>query len=200
MAPMKRTQHRTRGQTRLEHLAERRQEAARLFQSREKQADVARLLRVSRQSVSRWYRQWREEGRAVLSRAGRAGRPPKLTDAQLEEVAKRLRLGARAHGFATELWTLQRIAAVVHGVTGVRFHPGHVWRLMGSMGWSLQRPAKRAKERNEAAIRNWIQRTWPRLKKKPAKRRRGSFSRTRAGSHKSHRSVAHGDRRVRRRS
>ena len=81
------------------------------------------------------------------------------------------RLGAYRHkgaiGFSTDLWTLRRVAEVIEALTGVQYHQGHVWRILrDSMGWSLQRPAKQAKERNEEAVKMWVSQTWPELKKK----------------------------------
>src|SRR6266699_3953144 len=71
-------------------MEQRRNRAGRLFAARE--------LRVSRQSVSRWYRDWRRGGAGALRGARRAGRKPKLTAKQLPQIAKELRRGARAHG------------------------------------------------------------------------------------------------------
>jgi transposase len=88
--------------------------------------------------------------------------------AELRQVERALREGARAHGFNTDLWTLPRVAQVIERVTGVRYHAGHVWRVMQAMGWTLQRPARRAKERNEEAIRQWVAERWPAVKKSPA--------------------------------
>jgi transposase len=144
----------------------RRRRAARLFAAGERMAEVARALRVSRQSVSRWYRAWRRGGRQALRGAGRAGRKPRLTPAQLARVDQGLRPGARAHGFATELWTLPRVATVIERLTGVTYHPGHVWRVLRALGWSLQRPATQARERNAAAIQHWVSRRWPVVKKR----------------------------------
>ena len=154
--------------------------AARLFAAGHGQAEVARRLGVSRQSAHRWYRSWKTEGKGGLKGAGRAGRRAKLSDDQLKEVGRALRCGPQAFGFKTNLWTLQRLCAVIKKLTGVRYHPGHVWRLMGQMGWSLQRPAKRAKERNERAIAEWKQERWPKLKKAPGAGRRGSSSKMKA--------------------
>ena len=72
--------------------------------------------------------------------------------------------GPEAFGFDTELWTLARIAAVIEQLTGVRYHPGHVWRLLRRLGWSPQRPARRATERDEAEIARWRAQEWPRIK------------------------------------
>ena len=96
--------------------------------------------------------------------AGRAGRRPRLSQAELEAVAQALRKGPEAFGFDTDLWTLARVAAVIEQLTGVAYHPGHVWRLLRRLGWSLQRPARRASERDEAAIARWRATEWPRIK------------------------------------
>ena len=146
-------------------LESRRRRAARLFGLGQLQALVARTLQVSRQSVSRWYQQWRRAGLAGLRAAGRAGRKPRLSASQLQQIEQLLRRGARQHGFRTDLWTLPRVARVIEQQTGVSYHPGHVWRVLRAMNWSLQRPARRAKERNEAAIRQWVAQRWPAVKK-----------------------------------
>jgi transposase len=176
----------------------RRHQAARLFAAgTEAQAAIARRLKVSRQSVLRWYRAWRRGGRAALRAAGRAGRKPRLDVAQLARVEAALRQGPQTFGFATNLWTLPRVARVIQRLTGVRYHPGHVWRILGALDWTLQRPAKRAKERNEAAIRHWITARWPAVKKTLAAAGPGSSSRTRVGSRSGRRSAAPGRRAAR---
>lgn len=118
----------------------------------------------------RWYRAWRRGGRGALRAAGRAGRKPRVTPEQLAEIDTALRQGPRAQGFRTNLWTLPRVARLIKRLTGVQYHPGHVWRLLGILNWTVQRPAKRAKERNDVAIRHWICTRWPAVKKRPPPR------------------------------
>ena len=92
-------------------LEQRRKQAGRLFAAGKMiLAEIARELRTSRQSVSRWYAEWRRGGSSALRGAGRAGRKPKLNPVQLRQVEKALRRGARSHGFGTDLWTLPRVA------------------------------------------------------------------------------------------
>jgi transposase len=145
-------------------LQERRLEAARMFAGGATQAEVARTFGVSAQAASVWYRRWRQGGEAALQGAGRAGRRPRLSAAELEAVEGALRKGPEVFGFDTDLWTLARVAAVIQRLTGVGYHPGHVWRLLRGLGWSLQRPARRASERDEAAIARWRAQEWPRIK------------------------------------
>jgi transposase len=146
-------------------MEERRAKAAGLFKAGRTQAEVARALQVSRQSVSRWHSLYKRGGVKRLKGAGRAGRKPRLDARQLSRVDAALRRGARAHGFQTSLWTLLRVAVVIERVTGVEYHPGHVWRVLQGLEWSLQRPAKRARERNDEAVRQWVSKRWPSVKK-----------------------------------
>lgn len=141
-------------------------QAARMFEQGASQAEVVRRLGTSRQNVSRWHARWQHGGRAALRAAGRAGRRPKLSRAQRRQLERALLKGARSHGFDTDLWTLGRIAVVIERLTGVRHHPAHVWRVLRQLGWSVQRPARRAAERDEAAIQRWVKQDWPRIRQK----------------------------------
>lgn len=89
-----------------------------------------------------------------------------MADTDLRRLEKALVRGPQAFGYATALWTLERITHVIEKLYHVHYHPGHVWKILGRLGWSCQRPARRAKERNEELIRRWIQVEWPRIKKK----------------------------------
>jgi transposase len=154
-----------------------------MFRRGKPQADVARALGVSAQSVSRWHDLWRTGGRAALAGAGRAGRLPRVPDEQLAEVVEALKKGPRANGFSTDLWTLARVADLVERLTSVRYGTTQTWELLSKrLGWSRQRPARRALERNDEAIANWVANDWPLIKKAPGAGRRGSSSKTRAGS------------------
>ena len=160
-------------------MAQRRKRAARLFAAGKLiLARIAHELQVSRQSVSRWYEQWKRGGSGALRGAGRAGRKPKLEPQQLRRVEEALRMGAKAHGFDTDLWTLPRVAVVVERLSGVRYHPGHVWKILGSIDWTLQRPARRAKERNPEKVKRWVDKRWPEVKKTLAAEKHGSSSKT----------------------
>jgi transposase len=181
-------------------LERRRLRAARMFEDGATQADVVHRLGVSRTTASRWWQAWHAEGREGLRAAGRAGRKPRLSAAELARVEQALRAGPGAHGYATDLWTLPRIRDVIEGVTGVRYHEGHVWRVMRGLGWSLQKPTTRAGERDEQAIRRWVRERWPQLKKTPHAGEPRSSSSTRAGSRSGRRSDARGRRADRRRS
>ena len=138
-----------------------------MFSSRKSQSEVARIFGVSREAASLWYHTWKRRGKNGLKGAGRAGRKPKMIQSQMKRVEVALLKGPECYGYATQLWTLERIARVIEKVCHVKYHPGHVWRLLGNLGWSCQRPVRQAREKDERAIRKWLRHKWTSIKKKP---------------------------------
>ena len=151
-----------------DRLQARRLRAAELFAAGVRQAEVARQLQVSAQAVSVWHARWKESGSDGLRSRGPSGPTPRLSDDQLATVGQALLEGATAHGFVGELWTLDRIAIVIERLTGVQHHPAHVWALLRHrLGWTVQRPRRRAAERDQAAIDRWVKERWPAIKQTP---------------------------------
>jgi transposase len=153
-----------------DHLVElerRRKQGMRLLASGVWPAEVARRVGVSRQSVLRWSKRHADGGMAALERPKRFGRPPKLDEAQRAELIKALKSGALAAGFTSELWTLPRIARLIKERFGVELSQPSVWRMLQQLGWSVQRPTGRARQRDEAAIAEWKKKRWPAIKKSP---------------------------------
>jgi len=129
--------------------------------------EIARRLGCHASSVLRWRHAFRSQGPAGLKPKPASGRPPKLSAPQKQRLVGLLAKGAVAHGYRTELWTTQRIAALIEQRWGVRYHRNHVGKLLHQLGWSHQTPERRALERDEAAIETWKQTVWPRVKKTP---------------------------------
>jgi len=147
-------------------MEERRMRAADLFEQDVRPAEIARRLGVWHQIVSDWRTAWRRCGRYGLRAAGRAGRLPKVTREQLAQVETALAKGAEANGYPNDVWTLRRVAEVIERTTGVQYHPARVWYILRhQLGWTWQRPARRATERNDEAIYRWEKKRWPQLKK-----------------------------------
>ncbi len=161
-------------------MEKRRRKAAKLFAQDCAAPEVARRLGVARQVAYRWRDAWRQGGLAALASKGPAGCKPKLTVKQAQQVTAALLAGPEAAGYKTALWTLPRVAALIQALTGVRYHPGHVWRLLGASGFSCQRPERRAVERDERAIGHWKRVRWPALKKRLANSGAPSSSLTKA--------------------
>lgn len=162
--------------------------AADMFARGKRQVDVMDKLGVSAQTASRWHRIFVAEGKKGLVGAGRAGRLPKLSDEQLTQVEQALLNGPQAHGFPTQMWTLARVADVIETLTGIRYSQTQTWTILRErLGWSRQRPARRAVERDEQAIATWVKQDWPRIKKARGAAAPGSSSKTKADSPCSHR-------------
>lgn len=150
-----------------EVLEARRHRALRLLDHGRSLHEVARLLECAPSSVMRW-RDARDAGGDEALRVRKApGRPLKLRQRDRRRLVKHLLRGPGAHGYATDLWTASRIARVILREFQVRYHPNHIGRLMHALGWSVQKPERRALERNEERIADWKKKTWPHIKKKP---------------------------------
>jgi len=151
-----------------ERLQVRRLRAAELFAAGIRQAEVARQLEVSAQAVSVWLVRFQQGGAEALRSRGPSGPAPRLSDAQLARIEQALLEGATANGFVGELWTLDRVAVVIQRLTRVQHHPAHVWALLRHrLGWSVQRPKRRAAERDQAAIDRWVKERWPQILQTP---------------------------------
>lgn len=146
---------------------------ARRFRARElveqgwKQTDAAEALGVTPGAVSRWVARARQGGAQALRRRKPPGGPRKLSDAQLAQLPELLNRGPLAFGFSGEIWTRGRIAQVIEREFGVSYDPSQLGRILKRYGFSLQQPALRASQRDEEAIRDWRDRRFAELRKRP---------------------------------
>ena len=154
-----------------EALEKRRLAAVKLFGEEFNNSEIGRRVKVCNQTVSRWRKQYEAGGRAALQKAGRAGRKPLLSSTDRRRLVELLRQGPERLGYETPLWTCWRVAHLIEQEFGIRYHSGHVWKLLRGLNWSVQRPTGRALERDEDAIREWKQPSaGPPLKKSPKRR------------------------------
>lgn len=147
-------------------LEKRRRRAVQLLESGKTLSAVARQLYAAVSSVFRWWQAYQRDGRQGLRPKPTPGRPPRLSEAQRRKLVSLLVKGPLRAGYTTDLWTLGRVAELIHGEFGVRYHPAHVWKVLTGLGWSCQKPERRASERDEAAIARWKREAWPRIKKR----------------------------------
>lgn len=153
-------------------LEERRLEGGRLLRAGTlSQAEIARHLNVSRASVSAWAKVVNQDGLRGLRSRKAAGSPSKLTKAQKQKLKRLLDRGALAGGFATDRWTLERIATLIRREFGVTYHPNYLNRLLASLGFSPQKPLPQAVEQDAALVQAWLTQDWPRIKKGATARR-----------------------------
>jgi len=153
-----------------EELERRRRRAVELIRQGERPTRVAHFLGVDRSSVYRW-RQCAAKGPEALAAQPHPHRPSRLTDTQLKRLEALLLQGAQAHGWPNALWTTARVAVVIHREFGIHFHHDHVGRfLRARLGWTPQKPQRRARERDEAAILDWQARQFPRIAREAQER------------------------------
>lgn len=143
----------------------RRRIAADLLSKGRSLAEIADAVSASVTSVKRWKKAWREGGMPALAAKPHPGPRRKMSSSQQTRLCSLLRAGPRRAGFATELWTCARVAHVIKREFDIEYHVDHVGRLLRNLGWTPQKPARRARERDEAVIRRWRQRDWPRIKR-----------------------------------
>jgi transposase len=148
-------------------LEDRRRRALALLDAGNSLNEVGRQIGCNPSSVMRWRDARRRGGARALEVRFSPGRPWKLDPAQRKRLVRLLLKGPMAQGYRTNLWTTARIAELVERQFGVRYHPDHIGRLMHSLGWSPQKPERRALERDDEEIERWKQKDWPRIKKTP---------------------------------
>ena len=142
--------------------------AVRAVVNGESQASVARIFGVHSVTVAKWMARHRGEGQAGLTAKPTPGRPRFLTPEQDQQVRTWLLQKPTAHGFGTDLWTARRVAELIRRRFSIAFHPNYLRAWLTQRGYSPQRPARRARQRNEANIAHWVANDWPRIQKKRA--------------------------------
>jgi transposase len=130
-----------------------------------KQTHIADALGVSEGAVSQWMKRAREQGVEGLRHKPPPGAPPRLSEDERARLPELVARGAEAHGFRGDVWTCERVAEVIRKEFGVSYHPAHVSRLLKKLRLSLQKPERRADQRDEEAIEHWKDKEWPSLKK-----------------------------------
>src|SRR5918999_1715013 len=143
----------------------RRLQAWHLVQKGWPQHQIAEAWGAGAAAVSQWLKRALQDGPQALRRRPPPGAPRRLAPEQLARLPELLRRGPAAYGFRGELWTRTRIAAIIRLACGVSYHPRHVGRLLDALHWSPQKPTRRARQRDEAAIARWRMDTWTAIKK-----------------------------------
>ena len=141
-----------------------------LHQQGWKQQAIAEALGVTQGAVSQWLTRAKDEGQQALRRQKAPGAQPRLTIEQKRRIPELLKQGPETFGFRGDVWTRDRIATVIRREFGVSYHPVHVGRILRDLGWTRQKPKRRARQRDKEAIRRWQKERWPELQKKPMKK------------------------------
>ena len=149
-------------------LEARRRRAAELLGQGKATSEVARRVGVTPSCVSKWKKALRRRGPDALAAKPHPGPKPRLSAVQKRRLVATLKKGAVAAGYDTDLWTCRRVRDLLGKTEGVWYDFNHVGRILHALGFSVQKPEARARERDEKAIGRWRKRDWPRIKKTPA--------------------------------
>jgi transposase len=155
---------------------ERRKRGWVLYQAGWPQKQIAEALGVTKGAVSQWIKAGQAGGEAALKSRKSTGNPRRLSTTERQKIPELLKRGAESFGFRGDLWTCPRVAKVIESELGVKYHPAHVSRILKELGWTPQKPIRRAKQRKESEIRRWKEKRWPELKKRPPKKGEPSSS------------------------
>ena len=134
------------------------------------QKRISEALGVTEGAVSQWIKRAREGGVEALNATKATGAPPRLTPDQRAQIPGLMSQGAESYGFRGDVWTCGRVATVIHRTFGVSYHPAHVSKILGDIGYSLQKPVRRAIQRDEDAIKRWKDDRWAEIKNKPGRK------------------------------
>ncbi|MEW6003536.1 MAG: winged helix-turn-helix domain-containing protein [Nitrospirota bacterium] len=146
-------------------LEKRRISAIKLYKKGRSQYWIAKHLKVSFEAVSNWVEFYKKRGVNGLKTLGKPGPKPRLNDSEKKKIKQAILKGPKSQGFATDLWTLDRIASLIKKLAKVSYHPGHVWKILMELGFTCQKPQIKTQERDEEKIKRWKQQVWPRLKR-----------------------------------
>lgn len=148
-------------------LEQRRRKAVSLLEQGHGICQTAHLVGASAGTISDWNRAYKKQGEKFFQAHSPPGRSSKLSDKQKNKLEKLLLKGARKNGYSTELWTLKRVAQVIEKHFGIEYDLSSIWHILKGLGWSCQKPERRARECNEDAVAVWRKEDWPRIKKSP---------------------------------
>jgi len=155
---------------------ERRKRSWVLYQAGWPQKQIAEAMGVTKGAVSQWIKAGKEGGEAALKSRKSTGSPRRLSMEERQRIPGLLERGAESFGFRGDLWNCPRVAKVIECELGVKYHPSHVSRILKDLGWTPQKPIRRAKQRKEPEIERWKAERWPELKKRPPKKDEASSS------------------------
>ncbi|MBI5714701.1 MAG: transposase [Chloroflexi bacterium] len=148
-----------------QQLYQRRLRAIRLLQSGYRKAEVAWRVKAHESSIGRWATQHHAKGSESLLPQDVPGRPSKLSPTQSKALLRCLSKSSLAFGYVSDYWTLQRIRQLIMDKFQVRYRLNGVWYLLQRLGWSCQKPQRRAVQRDENEIAHWKRYVWPQIKK-----------------------------------
>lgn len=133
--------------------------------------EIADVLKAPRSKVWLWLKNYAAHGIDGLLEGHRSGRPCELSDKQIRVLGDIIDSGPVAYSFISGVWTSPMITRVINEEFGIKYHPGHVRKILHEIGFSVQRPKRMLARADEEKRSRWIRYTYPDIKKKPKRRK-----------------------------
>ena len=129
---------------------------------------IADIVDVHVRTVSRWRQTLKErkDDLCSLVRKKGSGQTSRLDDQQKQQLKDIILAGAITAGYPNERWTSKIVADVIWETFGIRLAPRTVRDLLPTLGLSPQMPVVKSHKHDDAAVLEWANRTWKRIKKK----------------------------------
>ena len=140
--------------------------AIRLLADGYSMAETSNILNRPYSTVQQWSRLYRRHGiKGLMPKTSTRGRKKKLGSHERLLLAKAIERGPQAAGYQGNVWTSVMVADYIEKRWNVRYHPGHVRKLLHQLGFSVQLPREKLSLADKEAQEKWLKETYPEIKK-----------------------------------
>jgi transposase len=137
------------------------------------EADMADVLGVSRDTVSRWWTAYRSGGVDALPH-DRTGRPVGsgrlLSDEQANQIQSLIDKNAPEQlGIQSALWTRRAVGELIHKEFNIDMAERTVGEYLRRWGYTAKKPQRHARKQDPDEVAQWLEETYPAIEKQAVK-------------------------------
>ena len=145
--------------------------------------EVIEIFGLHRANIYKWLSKYDAGGFEALKSNKAKGPSPKLSPKQKEQFAKLLLANPLQLKFEYALWTVDMIKVLITQKFNVSYSKVQIGRLLKQIGFSRQRPIERAYQQDPIKVQEWLNKTFPAIKKEAKKEKRDIYFADEAGFH-----------------
>jgi transposase len=129
------------------------------------EVELADLLGVCHETISRWWSAYTAAGTSALP-GGRTGRPlgvgRLLSDAQAQRIQQCLdHYAPQALGIAHALWTRRAVGALIQKEFGIVLAERTVGQYLRRWGYTPKKPSRHGRQQDPDEVEQWLEETYP---------------------------------------